>query len=218
MPRAGTAFVGSAAIGSTCTSSIGLTERACRSRKHGGRWPSSLSKGWCERSGCRNTTSQTSCIDHAQRTVDVVQIGLSLIDYLDARDDIVRYGEAGIAVTVFDVLGSGILTGKTMEEVLATWTGSWLESGFFKRLLVPGKAERSFAVAEGLRPIAARLGATVAQVPIAWVLHQPGVTAALAGSRSPRHTQENAQSAHVALRDSLAEIERLIPLGPTFAA
>ncbi len=155
---------------------------------------------------------------HAQRTVDVVQIGLSLIDYLDARDDITRYGEAGIAVTVFDVLGSGILTGKTMEEVLATWTGPWLESGFFKRLLVPGKAERSFAVAEGLRPIAARLGATMAQVAIAWVLHQPGVTAALAGSRSPRHTQENAQSVHVALTDSLAEIERLIPLGPAFAA
>jgi myo-inositol catabolism protein IolS len=155
---------------------------------------------------------------HAQRTVDVVQIGLSLIDYLDARDDITRYGEAGIAVTVFDVLGSGILTGKTMEEVLATWTGPWLESGFFKRLLVPGKAERSFAVAEGLRPIAARFGATMAQVAIAWVLHQPGVTAALAGSRSPRHTQENAQSVHVALADSLAEIERLIPLGPAFAA
>jgi len=155
---------------------------------------------------------------HAQRAVDVVQIGLSLIDYLDARDDITRYGEAGIAVTVFDVLGSGILTGKTMEEVLATWTGPWLESGFFKRLLVPGKAERSFAVAEGLRPIAARLDVTMAQVAIAWVLHQPGVTAALAGSRSPRHTQENAQSAHVALTDSLAEIERLIPLGPAFAA
>jgi aryl-alcohol dehydrogenase-like predicted oxidoreductase len=146
---------------------------------------------------------------HAHRTVDVVQIGLSLIDYLDVRDDIARYGEAGIAVTVFDVLGGGILTGKTIEEVLATWTGPWLESGFFKRLLVPRKAERSFAVAEGLRPIADRLGATMAQVAIAWVLHQPGVTAALAGSRSPRHTQENAQSVHVALTDSLAEIERL---------
>src|SRR3954451_7066564 len=155
---------------------------------------------------------------HAQRTVDVVQIGLSLIDYLDARDDITRYGETGIAVTVFDVLGGGILTGKTMEEVLATWTGPWVESGFFKRLLVPGKAERSFAVAEGLGAIAARLGATMAQVAIAWVLHQPGVTAALAGSRSPRHTQENAQSVHLALTDSLAEIDRLIPLGPAFAA
>src|SRR3954447_6150829 len=155
---------------------------------------------------------------HAQRTVDVVQIGLSLIDYLDARDDITRYGEAGIAVTVFDVLGSGILTGKTIEEVLATWTGPWLESGFFKRLLVPGKAERSFAVAEGLRPIAARLGATVSQVALAWVLHQPGVSAALAGSRSPEHIRENARAAAVDLTSVLAEIEDLMPLGPAFAA
>ena len=36
----------------------------------------------------------------------------------------------------------------------------------------PWQSRASFAVADGLRPIAARLGATVAQVAIAWVLHQ----------------------------------------------
>ena len=154
---------------------------------------------------------------HAQRPVDVVQVGLSLIDYLDARAEIARYGELGIAVTVFDVLGSGILTGKTMDEVLATWTGPWVESGFYKRLLAPGKAERSFAVADGLRPIAAELGATEAQVAIAWVLHQPGVTAALAGSRSPKHTRTNAGAATLDLTGTLERIEQLIHLGPAFA-
>jgi aryl-alcohol dehydrogenase-like predicted oxidoreductase len=115
---------------------------------------------------------------HAQRRVDAVQVGLSLLDYLDARTAIARYGELRIAVTVFDVLASGILTGKTPEQVLSVWTGPWTESGFYKRLLAPGNRERSFAVADGLHPIAARLGATVAQVALAWVLHQPGVSAA----------------------------------------
>src|SRR5947209_8698350 len=109
---------------------------------------------------------------HRQRRVDVVQVGLSLVDYLGARPYIARCADLGIAVTIFEPLASGILSGKTMDQVQATWTGPWRESAFYKRLLSPGMADRSFAVADGLRPIAARLDATVAQVAIAWVLHQ----------------------------------------------
>jgi aryl-alcohol dehydrogenase-like predicted oxidoreductase len=119
-------------------------------------------------------------------------------------------------VTIFEPLASGILGGRTLDEVLATWTGPWVEAPFFKRLLSPGKAECSFAVADGLRPIADRLGATVAQVAISWVLHQPGVTAAIAGSRNGGHMRENAEAVRLDLTGSLDEIEALIPLGPTF--
>jgi aryl-alcohol dehydrogenase-like predicted oxidoreductase len=84
-------------------------------------------------------------------------------------------------------------------------------------LLAPGRAERSFAVADGMRPIAARLGVTVAQLAIAWVLHQPGVSAAIAGSRDGRHVRENAEASSLALEGALDELEKLIPLGPTFA-
>jgi aryl-alcohol dehydrogenase-like predicted oxidoreductase len=47
---------------------------------------------------------------HAQRPVDVVQTGLSVIDYLDDRDLIAWCGEQGIGVTVYDPLASGLLT------------------------------------------------------------------------------------------------------------
>jgi myo-inositol catabolism protein IolS len=104
---------------------------------------------------------------HAERPVDAVQVGLNVIDYIDDRADIARCGELGIAVTIFEPLASGILSDKTREQVLAYWTGPWVESAFYKRLLSPGRAERSFAVADGLRSIAERLGATVAQVAIA---------------------------------------------------
>jgi aryl-alcohol dehydrogenase-like predicted oxidoreductase len=141
-----------------------------------------------------------------------------MIDYLDNRAAIAAWGDAGIAVTIFEPLGSGVLTGRTLEQVRASWTGPWRDSPFYKRLLAPGTGERSFAVADGVRPIAERLGATVAQVAIAWVLHQPGVTAALAGSRSEGHTRENAGAADVELTaDVLAELEALVPLGPAFA-
>ena len=64
---------------------------------------------------------------------------------------------------------------------------------FYQRLLIPGRAERSWAVVDGLRSIAEKVGATVAQLAIAWVLHQVGVDAAIAGSRSGLHVQENAR-------------------------
>jgi myo-inositol catabolism protein IolS len=152
---------------------------------------------------------------HRERPVDVVQVGLSLVDYLEDRQYIASCGELGIAVTIYEPLAGGILTGKTMEQILALWTGVWEEASFFKRLLGPGNAEKSFAVADGLRPIAEELNATVAQVAIAWVLHQPGVTAAIAGSRSETHTRDNAGGARLALSPAILDrIEQLIPLGP----
>jgi aryl-alcohol dehydrogenase-like predicted oxidoreductase len=155
---------------------------------------------------------------HDQRPVDAVQVGLSLIDYLEDRPYIARCGELGIPVTIYEPLASGILSGKTMEQVQAAWEGPWRESSFYKRLLGPGNAERSFAVADGLRPIAAALDATVAQVAIAWVLHQPGVKAAIAGSRSERHVSDNAGASPLALSSEVLDrIEELVPLGPTQA-
>jgi aryl-alcohol dehydrogenase-like predicted oxidoreductase len=152
-----------------------------------------------------------------QRPVDVVQVGLSLIDYLDDRATIAACGELGIAATIYEPLASGILSDKTPEQVLSMWTGPWIEAAFYQRLLGPGHRERSFAVADGLRPIAERLGATVAQVAIAWVLHQPGVTAAIAGSRNGSHVRENAEAAQLDLTDALDEIEQLVKLGPSYA-
>ena len=153
---------------------------------------------------------------HAQRPVDVVQTGLSLIDYLNDREMIARCGSLRIAVVVYEPLASGILTGKTLEDVRALWTGPWVESAFYRRLLSPGRAERSFAVADGVRAIADRIGATVAQVAIAWVLQQPGVASAIAGSRDGRHPHENAGAADLDLSAVLGELEELILLGPAF--
>jgi aryl-alcohol dehydrogenase-like predicted oxidoreductase len=124
----------------------------------------------------------------------------------------------GIDVVAYEPLASGILSDKTLDEVRALWTGPWLESGFYRRLLGPGKGELSAAVSAGMRPIAARLGVTVAQLAIAWVLHQSGVTAALAGSRDGRHVNANARSADVDIASVADELDALIPLGPSFAS
>jgi len=152
---------------------------------------------------------------HAERPVDAIQDGLNLIDYLDNRELFSRCAELGITGTVYDSLSSSVLTDRTREEVFAAWE-VYSAHGWRHPLLAPDKVERTYAVVDALRPIAARLGATVAQVAIAWILRQPGVAAALAGTRSPERVRENARGAELDIGDARDEIERLISLGPAF--
>ena len=70
---------------------------------------------------------------------------------------------------------------------------------------------------DALRPIAERLGVTVAQLALAWSFHQPGVTSVIAGTRNPEHVRENAGAGDVELDEvTLKEIEEILQLGPDF--
>jgi aryl-alcohol dehydrogenase-like predicted oxidoreductase len=67
------------------------------------------------------------------------------------------------------------------------------------------------AVLERLRPIAARLDISLAQLALAWNVHQPGVTSAIAGSRDPGHVRSNAEAGDVELdAATVAEIDALL--------
>jgi aryl-alcohol dehydrogenase-like predicted oxidoreductase len=66
--------------------------------------------------------------------------------------------------------------------------------------------------------IADQIGARVAQVAIAWVLRESGVTSAIVGSSNPERARSNGSAAHPRLDDdALDAINRLIPLGPAFS-
>ena len=155
---------------------------------------------------------------HAQRPVDAVQDGLSLVDHLDNLPAFTRLGELGISVVVYEPLGSGTLSGRPLENVRRSWA-DWSEFSFYKRLLEGANGDRSAALVEGLRGVADREHLSIPQLAIAWVLRQQGVTAAIAGSVNPEHVGQNAHAAEVELPPSvLAELEELIPLGPTVAS
>ena len=150
---------------------------------------------------------------HAQRRVDAIQTGLSLIDYLDDREMIRRCGELGIAVTIYEPVASGVLTDVPFDQVRARWSGGvWEDSAFFRRVFGADNADRNRAVTDALRSIAARLGVPASQVAIAWVLAQPGVTAAIAGSGSVAHTAENVEAAGVDVSRVLPELDSLTEL------
>jgi aryl-alcohol dehydrogenase-like predicted oxidoreductase len=151
--------------------------------------------------------------------VDIVQDGLCPIDHLENRALFAWCREQGIAVVTYEPLGNGMLAGAiTAPSDFARVVADYAEWPFWKRLFSPGRFERSQAVTDGMRLVADRLGCTLAQLALAWNLHQPGVTATLAGSRNPVHVRQNAEAAEIRFTDAqLAELEALIPLGPLFA-
>ncbi|MGN6166631.1 MAG: aldo/keto reductase [Solirubrobacteraceae bacterium] len=140
---------------------------------------------------------------HAQRPVDCLQTGLSLIDYLDDRELIAWCGQQQIAVTIYEPLASGLLTDTPVEQVRDRWVGSpWEDSNFFRRFFGSDNLERTKTAVEGFREVAQDIGAPLAQVAIAWVLRQPGVTSAIAGSGNADRFRENAGAADLELSDA----------------
>jgi aryl-alcohol dehydrogenase-like predicted oxidoreductase len=155
------------------------------------------------------------------RHVDSLQQNFSMV-YLDDRDLIRWCGEQGIGVVAYGPLGFGLLTGAISAETRfdpADWrSGRREDDDLYDRLFAPGRIERSVAVAERVGEIADRLGVTTAQLAVAWVFHQPGVTAAIVGTRNPAHAKMAAAAGDNQLDETtLDELERILPLGPAFA-
>lgn len=154
------------------------------------------------------------------RHVDSLQPQFSLL-HLEHRDLIRWCRDRGIGVVCYGPLAYGLLTGAIGPDTefdRADWRSGYGGVSYYREMFAPGRLERSLAVVDSLRPIADRLGITLAQLALAWLAHQPGVTSAIAGSRNPDHVRQNADAGDVELdEDTLAGIEGILPLGPSFA-
>ena len=176
--------------------------------------------GYVRTIGMSNYEQEDIARCHQERPVDILQTGLSLIDYLDDRDMIAWCGRQGIAVTIYEPLAGGVLTDTPFDQIREHWIGTaWENLTVYPELLCLENADPARQVVDGLRRIADNIDATVAQVAIAWVLRQPGVISAIAGSSNPDRARSNALAGDVRLpSDALKTIEEdLIPLAARFA-
>jgi len=150
----------------------------------------------------------------AVRHVDSLQQEFSMLQLQDR--ELIRWcGENGTGVVSYGPLAFGLLTGAIGIETTFAEGEFRGPGGEVDALFGPGNRERSLAVVEAMRPIADRLGATLAQIALAWNVAQPGVTSAIAGSRNPDHARANAAAGDIELDGAtLAELEGLLPLGP----
>ena len=115
--------------------------------------------------------------------------------------------ELGIGQVVWSPIAQGVLTGKygPGDQLPAGSRAAHPEDrGFMERFMRPAVLQ----AVQGLRPIAEELGITMAQLAIAWVLREPGVSSAIVGASRPEQVDENVAASGVELdADVLARID-----------
>ena len=127
----------------------------------------------------------------------------------DAAAELAWCHKNGTGVIVYSPMQSGLLTGSfTAERAQALSKDDWRSRS--SEFTGAGLA-RNLALAQALKPIAARHGTTVASVAVAWTLAWPAVTGAIVGARSPSQVDGWLDAASLELNESdLREIAQAI--------
>ena len=149
------------------------------------------------------------------RHVDSLQPQFSML-HQEGKEDLFPFcAQNGTGIIAYGPLAYGLLTGAVTAETEFgddDWrSGKHGMTGYYNELFAPGVIEGHLETIEALRPIADRVGATLPQLALAWVVHQDGVTGAIAGSRSPEHVRDNAGAGDLELHaKDLEEIDSVL--------
>jgi len=139
------------------------------------------------------------------RHVDAVTNQFSLIHREEHEALRAHCAQAGTAFIAYGPLALGLLTGRvghgrSFSEM--SWGRGKTEeqlSPYQRSLFASDVIRTHLAYVDRLRPVAARVGMPLAQLALAWVVHQDDFTVAIAGSSSTENTRQNALSGSIEL-------------------
>jgi aryl-alcohol dehydrogenase-like predicted oxidoreductase len=143
------------------------------------------------------------------RHVDSLQPPFSMIDRRAAAELLPWCLRNGTGVIAYSPMQSGLLSGSFDAERLASMPeDDWRRQN--PEFTEP-RLSANLALAERLRPVAERHRVPVGAVAVAWVLAQPGVTAAIVGARRPSQIDGWIGAGSLTLAaDDLAELDRAV--------
>jgi len=125
------------------------------------------------------------------------QVKYNLLERGIQKDALPYCRKHGIGVVAYSPMAMGLLTGKVDEkrQFPASDTRSTMP------LFSAANRRRVLTALSRVQPIADRHSANAAQLAVAWVLAQPGITTALVGARNARQVAENVRAADVKLSE-----------------
>lgn len=150
---------------------------------------------------------------HLIHPVACVQSELSLWTRVHLEPVLPWCAAAGVGFVAFAPLGRGFLTGALTPGAVEPGD---LRAGMPR--FAPAAAAANQRIVAAVRRVAQRLGATPAQVALAWVLAQGEPVVALTGTTRPAHLAENLAALRLRLPPAeLAELDRLpAPVGDRY--
>jgi len=117
-----------------------------------------------------------------------------------------------MGLMVWSPLAGGFLSGKYSRNA-STEEGRRVNFDF-----PPIDKEKAFDIIDVMQEIAASKGVSVAQIALAWLLHQPVVTSVIVGAKKPEQLADNLKAVEVKLTDDelnrLEEVSKLAPEYP----
>ena len=139
--------------------------------------------------------------------LDTDQEKYSMLDRKKETGQLQYCCKNSIAFLAYSPLALGLLTGKIGPD---TQFGEGdLRTGNSR--FSSENIKKVTAMLNEIQPVADGLAISLAQLVIAWTIHQPGCTHALVGARKVHHAEENARAGSVKLTDDeLATIEAAI--------
>ncbi|MBM7091095.1 aldo/keto reductase [Streptomyces sp. SID9913] len=121
-----------------------------------------------------------------------LQIEYSLAERTGERDLIPMAREMGLGVIPYSPLAGGVLSGKySRDDLIAANVDSGDGTRKAFNLALGTLTERSLAIADVVKDVAAEQERTPAQIGLAWTLQNPGVSATLIGARTPGQLEDN---------------------------
>ncbi len=116
-----------------------------------------------------------------------------------------------IGLMVWSPLAGGLLSGKYDRKMDQT-EGRRVNFDF-----PPINKEKAFDIIDVMKPIAEEKKVTVAQIALAWLLHQPVVSTVIIGANKPEQLTENLSSINVSLTsDELAKLDEVSKLSAEY--
>jgi aryl-alcohol dehydrogenase-like predicted oxidoreductase len=113
-----------------------------------------------------------------------------------------------IGLMVWSPLAGGLLSGKYSRDDEKSGDGRRARFDF-----PPVDRDRGYAVIDAMRPMADQRSVSVAQIAIAWLLHQPVVTSVIVGAKRTDQLVDNIAAARVELSaEELATLEAVSSL------
>ncbi len=107
--------------------------------------------------------------------------------------------EHGVGIIPWSPLGGGFLTGKYSRDQEPP-TGSRMDK--WKERYQRFNNERNWAILDVVRSTADELGASPAQIALAWLMNKPGVTSVIFGARSLAQLDDNLAAATIELPEA----------------
>ena len=119
----------------------------------------------------------------------------------------------GIGQVIFSPLAQGVLTGKYLPGVPAP-AGTRATDEKMSVFMRPGEGnlgDEALTRVQSLALIAKRLGISMGQLALAWILRLPNISSVIVGASRPEQVVQNAGASGITLNEAtLAEIEKML--------